>query len=188
MRKELKPAAVVFPMPVLMIATYNEDGSVDVMNAAWGINYENDQVLLNISEGHRTTANIHRTKAFTVALADQAHMAEADYFGLVSANRDGQKFARSGLHAVKSEKVNAPVIREFPVTMECEWREEEKAGYGVVGKVVGLSVDEAVLDEQGHIDPAKLNALVFDTFTNSYYTIGSRAGKAFAAGLKIKEQ
>lgn len=123
MRKELKSKAVVYPMPVLMIATYDENGKVDVMNAAWGMICEPDKIFLSLSESHKTVKNLKITKAFTVSLADAEHVKEADFFGIASGNTMEDKFERSGLTASKSEKVNAPVIEEFPVTMECELAE-----------------------------------------------------------------
>lgn len=137
MKKDIKNMQAVFPMPVLMIATYNEDGSVDVMNAAWGTNSEMDCITLFLDRNHQTTKNICRNKAFTVSLADRAHMAEADYFGCVSAGKVSDKFERTNLHAVASKHVNAPVIEEFPVVMECKLLEivDTPSLYAVVGKL-----------------------------------------------------
>ena len=148
MKKDLGVLEAVFPMPVLMIATYNEDGTVNVMTAAWG-----------------------QIKAFTVAIADQAHMAAADYFGIVSGHKVPDKFARSGFTAVKSSHVNAPVIEEFPLVMECELADVLKKGsfFCVVGQIVNTAAEERVLDAEGKVDVMKLNALVYDTFRHGYY-------------------
>ena len=115
MRKIIKNTEAIFPMPVLMIATYNEDGSVDVMNAAWGTMLSKDQVILNLTETHKTVKNIKKRKAFTVSIADSNHVVEADYFGIVSGNNTPNKFENSGLTATKSEKVDAPIINDFPI-------------------------------------------------------------------------
>ena len=119
MRVKLKITEGIFPMPVLMVATYNEDGSVNVMNAAWGTMQERDTVILNLTETHKTVQNIKAQGAFTVSIADAAHMVEADYFGVESGNKVSDKFARSGLTASKAEAVDAPVINEFPICLEC---------------------------------------------------------------------
>lgn len=133
MKKQIKNTEAIFPMPVLMIATYNEDGSVDVMNAAWGMMLDRDKIALNLTETHKTVKNIKERKSFTVSIADANHVKEADYFGIVSANIDKDKFQKSGLTAVKSKVVNAPIINEFPITMECEYIEyqDDENGCGV---------------------------------------------------------
>ena len=186
MRKDLGVFPAVFPMPVLMIATYGEDGTVDLMNAAWGTACGMDKVALCIY-GHETNKNIDRTKAFTVAIADAAHMAEADYFGIASAGKVKDKFARTGLTATKSAWVNAPVIEEFPVTMECEYVEtvNTEGVTCVVGRIVNVTAREEVLNERGKIDASKLDAILFDQFGNKYFRIGEEAGGAWKAGRKF---
>ena len=126
MKKNLGVVQAVYPMPVLMVAAYDETGKTNVMNAAWGMICAMDKIALFIDEDHKTTQNLLKTKAFTVSLADKAHMAEADYFGIATGNKVPDKFERSGMHAVKSENVNAPVIEEFPLCMECELAEVVK--------------------------------------------------------------
>ncbi|MGI6590403.1 MAG: flavin reductase family protein [Eggerthellaceae bacterium] len=187
MKKELKVQPALFPMPVLMIATYDENGTVDVMNMAWGGICASDMVSLNIGERHKTSANIKKNGAFTLSIADAGHMAEADYFGIASANNDDDKFARSGMTATKSKKVNAPVVNEFPVTLECEVVEcrNEVYGFHVLGKIVGVLAEESVLDEDGTVNPKKLNALLFDNFQNGYYTTGDKVGQAWNAGKAL---
>ena len=129
MRTKLNITEGIFPMPVLMIATYNEDGTVNVMNAAWGTMQERNMVALNLTESHKTVKNIKNKGAFTVSIADAAHVVEADYFGVESGNRVGDKFARSGLTASKAETVDAPVINEFPLCLECEFIEYQHNEY-----------------------------------------------------------
>jgi len=190
MKKDLGVIPAVYPMPVLMIAAYDENGNVNVMNAAWGMTCDTDKIALFIDEDHKTTKNIRQSKAFTVALADRAHMAEADFFGIATGNKMPDKFARTGFHAVKSTRVNAPIIEEFPLVMECELAEivETENLYAVVGKVVNVSAEESVLDEKGKVDAEKLQALMFDQFRNGYYVTGEKAGRAWNAGKDLMKK
>lgn len=187
MRKNIKTTEAIFPMPVLMIATYNEDGSVDVMNAAWGMMLERDYVVLNLTETHKTVQNIKRTGAFTVSIADSKHVTEADYFGVVSGNNTPNKFEKSGLTASKSENVNAPIVNEFPICLECEFVEyqDDKYGCGVVGKVVNVTADESVMNGET-VDISLVDAIAFDPYTHGYYKVTERVGDAFKDGFKLK--
>lgn len=188
MRKKLNITEGIFPMPVLMVATYNEDGSVNVMNAAWGTMQERGNVALNLTETHKTVKNIKARKAFTVSIADAAHVVEADYFGVESGNRIGNKFENSGLTASKSELVDAPVINEFPLCLECEFIEYQDGEYGcgVIGKVVNVTADEKVIVD-GKIDINLVNAIAFDPYTHGYYKVSGRVGEAFKDGLQLKK-
>ena len=190
MRRDLGKQPAVFPMPVLMVAAYDNHGTVQVMNAAWGMICDMDKIALFIDEDHATTKAIRETKAFTVSLADKDHMDVADYFGIATGNKVPDKFARSGYHEEKSGHVNAPVITEFPVTMECELAEitETENLHAVVGRIVNVSADEKVLSENGKIDPVKLNALIFDQFQNGYYVAKERVGKAWNAGADLMKK
>ncbi len=187
MRRDIKTTEAIFPMPVLMIATYNEDGSIDVMNAAWGTMLERDHIILNLTETHKTVQNIKARKAFTVSIADSKHVVEADYFGVVSGNKVPDKFAKSGLTAKKSERVDAPIINEFPLCMECEFIEyqDDQYGCGVIGKIVNTTADEAVLTD-GKVDIEKVSAIAFDPYTHGYYKVTERVGEAFKDGMKLK--
>ena len=187
MKKQIRTTEAIFPMPVLMVASYDEKGKVDVMNAAWGMMLERNYVALNLSEYHKTVQNIKKRKAFTVSIADAKHVVEADYFGVVSGNDEPKKFEKSGLTATKSTVVDAPVINEFPVCMECEFVEfqADEFGCGVVGKVVNVTADERVLTN-GQVDVEKLQAIAFDPYTHGYYTVTGRVGNAFKDGLKLK--
>ena len=184
MRKDLGKQPAVFPMPVLMIAAYDKKGTVQVMNAAWGMVCDMDKVALFIDEDHATTKAIRQTGAFTVSIADREHMDVADFFGIATGNKMPDKFAKSGYHEEKSSHVNAPIITEFPVTMECELAEivETENLHAVVGKIVNTSADERVLAENGKVDAMKLNALIFDQFQAGYYTAGEKVGQAWNAG------
>lgn len=188
MRTKLQLTEGIFPMPVLMIATYNEDGSVNVMNAAWGTMVERDIVALNLSEGHKTVQNIKARGAFTVSIADAAHVVEADYFGVESGNRVSDKLARSGLTAGRAETVDAPVINEFPLCLECEFIEYQGGEYGcgVIGRVVNVTADERVMAD-GKVDISRVDAIAFDPYTHGYYRVAERVGEAFKDGLKLKK-
>ena len=187
MRTKLKITEGIFPMPVLMIATYNEDGSVNVMTAAWGTMQEREIVALNLTESHKTVKNIKARKAFTVSIADAAHVVEADYFGVESGNKAADKFARTGLTAVKAETVDAPVINEFPLCLECEFIEyqDNEYGCGVIGKVVNVTADERIMAD-GKPDMSLVDAIAFDPYTHGYYKVSERVGDAFKDGLKLK--
>jgi len=187
MKKDLGIVQAVYPMPVLMVAAYDENGKVNVMNVAWGQIADEDKIILFIGEGKKTWLNIMASGAFTVALADEAHMDAADFFGIASGNKIDDKFERTGYHAVKSDKVNAPIIEEFPVVMECELLEHLKDEHvsAIVGKIVNVKADEEVLDEKGKVDVLKLNAIMFDQFRNGYYMTGRKAGQAWNAGAAL---
>jgi len=184
MKKDLGLVQAVYPMPVLMVATYDEKEKVNVMNAAWGQICDEDKIILFIGEGKRTWLNIKASGAFTVALADRAHMDVADFFGIASGNKMDDKFERTGYHAVESDRVHAPIVEEFPVVMECELLEflESEHVSGIVGRIVNVKAEEAVLSENGKVDPAKLGALMFDQFQSGYYVTGEKVGQAWNAG------
>ena len=187
MRTKLDLTEGIFPMPVLMVATYNEDGSVNVMNAAWGTMQERGTVALNLTETHKTVKNIKAKKAFTVSIADAAHVVEADYFGVESGNQVPDKFAKSGLTASRAECVDAPVINEFPLCLECEFIEYQSNAYGcgVIGKVVNVTADEKVMVD-GKVDMSLVNAIAFDPYTHGYYKVAERVGEAFRDGTRLK--
>ena len=188
MRKNIKAKTALFPMPVLMIGTFNEDDTVDVMNAAWGMMVDYDKIILNLDESHKTVKNIMNRKSFTVSLADYDHYVEADYLGIVSANNTPDKFKKSGLNYIKSEFVDAPIIEEFPICMECEFIEQQEGenGCGFIGKIVNVSADEKILDETGKVDASKINSILYDTFNHGYYKVGEKVGQAFNDGNNLK--
>jgi len=176
----------LFPMPVLMIATYSENDQVNMMNMAWGGICGENKVALNISAGHKTAQNLKARGAFTISVADVAHMEAADYLGTASGNQVPDKFARTGLTAVKSELVDAPVVTDFPVTLECKVASmtEQDGDLHVVGEIVNALAREDVLTND-KVDPAKVNALIFDQFQAGYYSIGQKVGQAWEAGLGL---
>ena len=187
MKKQIKTTEAIFPMPVLLISTFNEDGSVDVMNEAWGTMLDRDMVALNLTETHKTVQNIKARKGFIVHISDAKHVVEADYFGVVSGNKEPEKFAKSGMTFTKSDLVDAPIINELPIAMECEFIEyqSDDTGLGVIGKVLSTSVEEAVMKD-GKVDIDALEAISFDPYTHGYYKVAGRFGEAFKDGLKLK--
>lgn len=187
MKKDLGVKPYLFPMPVLMIATYGENDKVDVMNMAWGGICDNNKVALNITESHKTSKNIKERGAFTISIADIDHLEESDFFGTASGNTMEDKFERTGMTAVKSSRVDAPIIEEYPITLECKVIkiQNDELGFRVIGEIVNVIADEKVLDEKGNVDPSKLNAFVFDQFQNGYYKIGEKVGDAWKSGQKF---
>lgn len=190
MKKELGVKPYLFPMPVLMIATYGEEHDVDVMNMAWGGICADNMVALNLDEDHKTSKNLKQRNAFTISVADIAHIEAADFFGIASGNKMKDKFERSGLHAVKSQKVDAPIIEEFPLTLECKVLEfqHSAAGFRVLGEIVGVQAEERVLDKTGKVDPKKLGAFLFDPFQNGYYAVGEKVGQAWSSGVRMMKK
>lgn len=186
MRKNFGAKPAVYPMPVFIIATYDENGVPNAMNAAWGGISEENEISLCISADHKTTKNLLARKAFTVSMADEDHVAACDYVGVVSGNKEPDKFARAGFHATKSEFVDAPVIDELKMAVECELISYDPESCRLVGRIVNVSADESVLNEKGKIDPAKLKPITYDPMNNAYLALGAKVGSAFSDGLKLK--
>ncbi len=185
MRKNFGPKAYMYPQPVLVISSYNEDNSPNTMVAAWGSCADYDKVAIYIAASHKSMDNILNRKAFTVSFADVAHIKQVDFLGIVSGHKDSEKFAKSGLHAERAENVDAPIITEFPVALECEFESYDAEAELCIARVVNVSAEESVLDADGKIDLVKLNAVVFDTVKHSYIAIGDRVGKAFSDGKNL---
>lgn len=186
MRKNLKAKAYIYPLPVLIVGTYDENGTPDAMNAAWGTVCDTAQVCICLSATHKTVKNLLKTKAFTVAIADSKNVVPADYVGVVSANNVPEKLAKTGWHVTKSEFVNAPVIEELPLVLECKLVSYDMQTEMCVGEVVNVSADENILDEKGKIDLTKFKPICYDCDTHGYYTLGEKVGQAFSDGLKRK--
>ena len=188
MKKNFGTKTVLAPLPVLIIATYDEQGTPDAMNAAWGGQCGPHHVALNLSPKHKTTENIQLKGAFTVSVADADHLTVADYFGLVSGRKEN-KIERAGVHVTPSAFVDAPVIDEFPLTLECKVVEMQETSLGemrIVGEVVNMQADESILDEAGTIDLSKLRPLSFDSATHTYRVLGEVVGQAFHDGAAIQ--
>ena len=186
MRKNFGAKPWTYPQPVFILASYGEDGVPDAMNAAWGGISEDDQLSLCISAGHKTTANILARKAFTVSMATADQLAACDYVGIVSGNTVADKLARTGWHTTRSEFVDAPLIQELPMAVECRLISYDPDSCRLVGQIVNVSADESVLGEDGKIDPEKLRPITFDPVHHTYRTLGPVAGNAFRDGAKLK--
>jgi len=186
MRKNFGAKPFLYPQPVLIIATYHEDGTANAMNAAWGSIADYQQVALYLSAQHKTVQNILKRHAFTISIADTKHIVEADYVGIVSGNDVPDKIAKAGLHVSKSEFVDAPIIVEFPMTLECQFVSFDEESELLVGKIVNVSADESILDDNGKIDPIKLNPITFDPVNHTYLSLGQKVGFAFQDGLRLK--
>lgn len=172
-------------MPVLIVAAYDEQGIPNAMNAAWGGMFTDEHIGICISEGHKTTKNILSTKAFTVSMATIEQLAACDYVGIVSGNREPEKFSKAGFTAQRSEAVNAPIIEQLPMTLECEMLSYDKENNHLVGRIVNVSADESVLTD-GKIDYRKLRPITYDPINHHYIALGEVAGNAFADGKKLK--
>lgn len=186
MRKNFGAKPLTYPQPVFMIATYDENGIPNAMNAAWGGISEENELSICISAGHKTTKNLLARGAFTVSMADADHVAACDYVGIVSANDVPDKFAKAGFHVVKSEFVDAPLIAELPMAVECRLKSYNAETCILIGEIVNVSADERVLSGEGKVDPMKLRPITFDPMNNAYHVLGEKVGNAFRDGLKLK--
>lgn len=186
MRKNFGTAPITYPQPVFIIAAYGENGIPNAMTAAWGGISKENEISFCISAGHKTTKNILASGAFTVSMADVKHVVECDYLGIVSANDVPEKFARAGFHATKSKFVNAPLIDELPMAVECRLISYDEKSCRLAGEIINVCADERVLDTAGKIDPAKLCPITFDPMNNAYLVVGEKVGNAFKDGGKLK--
>ena len=186
MRKNFGPKPMCYPMPVYMIATYNADGTPNVMNAAWGGISEEKEISICVDSGHKTAENVVERKAFTVSMATVPYMTACDYVGIVSGNKEPDKFAKAGFHATKSEFVDAPIIDELPMALECKLISYDPESCRLVGEIVNVSADESVLGENGKVDVSKLQPITFDPMNHQYLALGEEVGRAFHAGLALK--
>ena len=187
MRKNLGAKPYTYPQPVFILAAYDENDVPNAMNAAWGGISDDRELSMCISASHKTTKNILAREAFTVSMADTEHVAACDYVGVESGNKVPDKFARAGFHASKSEFIDAPVIDELPICVECNLVSYDPESCRMVSEIVNVNVDERVLDANGHVDVSKARPITFDPFNNTYVELGAIVGKAFHDGLKLKE-
>lgn len=183
MRKNLGKKLTFLPLPVLIIGTYDEKGNANLMNAAWGVQYDDNQIEITLSN-HKTTDNLEKTKEFTVSFATKDTLKISDYFGVVSGYKEN-KILKSGVHVEKSEYVNAPIVLEYPLTLEC--RVNSFIDGHLVGDIVNVSVDENYLKSDGSIGVDKMEIITFDSSSNSYRVLGEVVGKAFKDGLSLKD-
>ncbi len=185
MRKNFGPKTWMYPMPVLIVGTYDAEGKPNAMNAAWGGIYDTNQVMLCLSEGHKTYRNIQEQKAFTVSFATAEHVTACDYLGLESGNKVANKLEKAGFTTVPSEFVNAPIIRELPMALECRYEGLTPEGI-VIGSIVNVCAEETILDQNGKIDPMLLRPIAYDSVHHGYHVLGERVGSAFCDGAKLK--
>ena len=185
MRKNFGSKTWLYPMPVLIIGTYDENGTPNAMNAAWGGVYDTNQIMVCLADDHKTTENIKKNGAFTVSFATVDTVIPCDYVGIVSANDVPNKVEKAGLHSDKGEFVNAPIFDELPMTVECKLLKFNEDGI-CIGDIVNVSADESVLDPNGKIDAKKVDPIIYDGVTHAYWSFGEIVGKAFSDGKKIK--
>ena len=186
MRKNFGPKTLCYPMPVYIIATYNEDGTPNAMNAAWGGISEEKEISICVDSAHKTAENLMARKAFTVSMATAKYVTACDYVGIVSGNKEPDKFAKAGFHAVPSEHVDAPLIDELPMALECKVISYDEETCRLVGEIVNVCVDESVLDANGKVDVSKLQPITYDSMNHRYLTLGEAVGQAFHDGMALK--
>ena len=186
--KNFTPKAWVLPQPVLIIGTYDKNGTPNAMNAAWGGQWDAHEIMIAMGS-HATTENLNQNGDFTVAFATKETMVASDFVGIVSAKNDPDKMQKTGWTAVKAEKVNAPIFTNFPMTLECRIKQkidESAEGYYIVAEIVNIVCDEKFLAEDGKPDVEKMHLITFDPIHNGYIELGGRVGNAFSDGKKLK--
>lgn len=186
-RKNFTDKAVITPLPAIMIATWDENENPDVMMAAWGGQCGPKHITFELS-AHKTTENIRLKKAFTISFATKDDIVQSDYFGSVSANDVPDKVKIAGFTASKSPNVDAPIINEYKLTLECKcvtFEEDGNGGARVVGEIVNMSADESILDAEGNVDLSKLQPVIFDSAKNEYRVVGEKVGTAWGSGKAL---
>lgn len=186
MRKNFGAKPCMYPMPVLIVAAYDENGNANAMNAAWGGITEESEITICLSPEHKTTENIQKSAAFTVSMATADYVKECDYLGIASGNDTPDKLSRAGLTTTKSDFVNAPIINEIPMALECKLISYDEDSCRLIGEIVNVSADESVLNEKGKVDPAKLKPITYDSMNHAYLVLGEKVGNAFSDGLSLK--
>lgn len=186
MRTDFGAREILFPMPVLIIGTYDENGKPDAMNAAWGSIGDTKEVFLCLDPEHKTVKNLLKTREFTVSPATMDKIVEADYVGIVSANTEADKIEKAGLHHSKSKNVNAPVFEEFPVSLECRLKSFDESCGHLFGEIVNITADDSVITD-GKIDIAKLKPVAYNSAAHTYHVVnGEACAKAFNCGNALK--
>lgn len=185
MRKNLGAKEFIYPMPVFIIATYDENGKANAMNAAWGSIGDTKQIFICLSPEHKTVKNILAKKAFTVSMGTASQVVSCDYVGLTTGNKINDKMEKAGFHTTKSEFVDAPIINELPMTVECKLINYDEKTSHLLGEIVNISVDEKVLDADGKINPEKLEPISYDPVNHTYRKLGEIVGAAFSDGKKL---
>ena len=188
MRKKFGPQSWLYPMPVLIIGTYNEDGSANAMNAAWGNICDYTKITVTLGSDHKTTKNLLARKAFTVSPATESQLVGADYVGIVSGSDVPDKFAKAGFTAVKSDVVDAPIIEQLPMTLECRLISYDEESEIAIGEIVDISIDESILAEDGKVDVEKLSPISYDPIRALYRKLGDVVGHAFKDGRALSAE
>ena len=186
MRRNFGAKALCYPMPVFIIGTYNADGTPNAMNAAWGGISEEQEISICVDSAHRTAENLMARRAFTVSMATAKYVAACDYVGIVSGSKEPDKFAKAGFHATKSAFVDAPLIDELPMALECEVISYDEESCRLVGRIVNVSADESVLGENGKVDVTKLRPISYDPMNHDYLVLSEKVGNAFQDGAALK--
>lgn len=187
MRKNFGAKPILYPQPVFIIGTYDDKGTPDAMNAAWGGISEGNEISICLSENHKTVKNILSKKAFTVSMATKSTVIPCDYVGIVSGNDTEDKMEKAGFHTFKSSFVDAPLIEELPMALECKLISYDSETCRLVGEIINVCADESVLTN-GAIDPMKLSPITYDGMNHAYYVLGEKVGNAFSDGNKLKEK
>ncbi|MBQ8562545.1 MAG: flavin reductase family protein [Firmicutes bacterium] len=185
MKKNFGAETWLYPMPVFIIGTYNEDGTPNAMNAAWGGTANSARIAICVDKSHKTTENFLARKAFTVSIADARHVVESDYVGIVSGFDVPGKISKAGLTAVPSEFVDAPLFEEYLMTLECKLASYDYDTELLIGEIVNICADESVLGEDGQIDVQKLQPITYDPVHHDYIVLGEKVGKAFEDGKEL---
>ena len=186
MRKNFGAKAILYPMPVLIIGTYDENGKPNAMNAAWGGISEEKEISICVDDGHKTAKNFVASGAFTVSIADAENVVACDYVGIVSGNNEPDKIEKAGWHAIKSEFVNAPLFDELPMALECKLISYDEETCRLVGEIINVCADERILDDNGKIDLSKFSPITYDPVHHTYRKLGEVVGQAFSDGKKLK--
>ena len=186
MRKNFGAKAMCYPMPVFIIGTYNADSTPNAMNAAWGGISEETEITICVDDRHKTAENLLARRAFTVSMGTAGMLAACDYVGIVSGNKEPDKFAKAGFHATKSQFVDAPLIDELPMALECEVISYDTETCRLVGRIVNVCADESILGENGKVDVAKLQPITYDPMNHHYLVLGQKVGQAFHDGAALK--
>lgn len=185
MRKNFGAKPILYPQPVFIIGSYDKDGTPDAMNAAWGGISEENELSICLTSDHKTVKNILERKAFTVSMATADTLVPCDYVGIVSGNDVPDKLERAGFHTSKSGSVDAPLIDELPLCLECRLISYDSETCRMVGEIVNVCADESILTD-GKVDPSKLRPITYDGMNHAYYVLGERVGDAFKAGAALK--
>ena len=186
MRKNLGAKAILYPMPVLIIGTYDENGKPNAMNAAWGGISEETEISICVDDGHKTAENVIKRGAFTVSIADANNVVACDYVGIVSGNKEPDKIAKAGWTAVNSGFVDAPLFEELPMALECKLKSYDKETCRMVGEIVNVCVDERIVGADGKVDIEKFTPITYDPIHHTYRKLGDVVGTAFREGKEIK--